>query len=142
MRFAALERYFPLKGITVKAPVVRLKIRVRLSNGSRPFLDPVPGPNGKLKSLLRDRQRKAGASSRSVYFLRYAKDGKRIREAVGNDAQIALDAKRRKERVVAAIAAGVAVVENDSAEETSLECNRSPLREPGNAPLRRPSAST
>jgi hypothetical protein len=53
--------------------------------------------------------------------LRYAKDGKRVWEAVGRDPQIALDAKRRKERVLAAIAAGATVIECDSAKETSPE---------------------
>jgi hypothetical protein len=32
-------------------PAVRLKIRVRLSNGSRAYVDPVFSPNGKLKPL-------------------------------------------------------------------------------------------
>ncbi len=32
-------------------PAVRLKIRVRLSNGSRAYLDPVFSSNGKLKPL-------------------------------------------------------------------------------------------
>jgi hypothetical protein len=33
-------------------PAVRLKIRVRLSNGSRPYVDPVFSSNGKLKRSM------------------------------------------------------------------------------------------
>jgi hypothetical protein len=33
----------------VKNPIVRLKIRVRRPDGSRPFLDPIFSGNGKLK---------------------------------------------------------------------------------------------
>jgi hypothetical protein len=33
----------------MKASAVRLKVRVRLADGSGPFLDPVLSPNGKLK---------------------------------------------------------------------------------------------
>lgn len=36
----------------MKQPVVRLKIRVRLPDGSRPYLDPVPSAKGKLKPLF------------------------------------------------------------------------------------------
>lgn len=115
----------------MKAPVVRLKIRVRLSDGSRPFLDPVPTPNGKLKSLYAVVNGKPELRPEGVYFLRYAKDGKRIWKAVGSDPQIALDAKRKKERVLAAIAAGVAVLENDGAEEALPEPEASPSAEAG-----------
>jgi integrase/recombinase XerD len=115
----------------VKAPVVRLKIRVRLSDGSRPFLDPVPAPKGRLKPLCAIVNGTPEHHPEGVYFLRYAKNNKRVWEAVGDDAQIALDAKRRKERVLAAIAAGVTVVENDSAEEASPKPEKAPAAEAG-----------
>jgi hypothetical protein len=115
----------------VKAPVVRLMIRVRLSDGSRPFLDPVPAPKGRLKPLCAMVNGTPEHHPEGVYFLRYVKNKKRVWEAVGNDAQIALDAKRRKERVLGAIAAGVTVVENDSAEEASPEPEESPSTEAG-----------
>jgi hypothetical protein len=111
--------------------VVRLKIRVRLSDGSRPFLDPVPAPKGRLKPLCAIVNGTPEHHPEGVYFLRYAKNNKRVWEAVGDDAQIALDAKRRKERVLAAIAAGVTVVENDSAEEASPKPEKAPAAEAG-----------
>jgi integrase/recombinase XerD len=115
----------------VKAPVVRLKIRVRLSDGSRPFLDPVPASKGKLKPLCAMVNGTPEHHPEGVYFLRYAKDGKRVWEAVGSDPQIALDAKRKKERVLAAIAAGATVIERDSTEETSPKMQEASTTERG-----------
>jgi integrase/recombinase XerD len=82
----------------VKAPVVRLKIRVRLSDGSRPFLDPVLSTNGKLKPLYAVVSGKPEHHPEGVYFLRYLKDGKRLWETVGADPTFALDEKRRREK--------------------------------------------
>lgn len=85
----------------MKAPVVRLKIPARLLDGSRPFLDPVPAPKGRLKPLCAIVNGTPEHHPEGVYFLRYAKNNKRVWEAVGDDAQMALDAKRRKQRVLA-----------------------------------------
>jgi hypothetical protein len=73
----------------VKVPVVRLKIRARLTDGS-PFLDPVPTAKGKLKPLHALINGKPEHHPQGIYFLRYARNNKRVWEAVGNDAQIAL----------------------------------------------------
>jgi hypothetical protein len=84
--------------IAVKAPVVRLKIRVRLADSSRPYLDPVLSSNGKLKPLYAVVGGKPEYRPEGSYFLRYA-DRKRIREAVGSDPQLAPIAKLKREKV-------------------------------------------
>jgi len=48
----------------VKKFVVRLELRVRLSDGSRPCLDPVLSANGKVKPLYAAVDGKAETSSR------------------------------------------------------------------------------
>jgi integrase/recombinase XerD len=96
----------------VKAPVVRLKIRVRLPDGSRPFLDPVLSGNGKLKPLYALIQGNAEHHPEGTYFLRYGKNGKRVWERVGNDAQLALTAKQKREKSLEAKAVGVELVED------------------------------
>jgi integrase/recombinase XerD len=95
----------------VKAPVVRLKIRVRLPDGSRPFLDPVLSGNGKLKPLYALIQGNAEHHPEGTYFLRYLKNGKRIWESVGTDPTFVLDEKRRREKGLDAQAAGVVLAE-------------------------------
>jgi hypothetical protein len=71
-------------------PAVRLKIRVRLSNGSRIYVDPVFSSNGKLKPLCAVVQGKPEYHPEGVYNLRYVKAGKRVWDAVGADPQLAL----------------------------------------------------
>lgn len=95
----------------MKKPVVRLKIRVRLPDGSRPFVDPVPSGNGKLKPLYALISGKPQHHPEGCYFLRYADaTGKRLWENVGKDWQLAQDAQRKKERALAAEAVGVQVI--------------------------------
>jgi integrase/recombinase XerD len=95
----------------MKSPTVRLKIRVRLPDGSRPFLDPVPTGSGKLKSLYALVHGQPEHHPEGVYFLRFADPtGKRVWERVGKDWQLALDARLKRSRVVAAEAVGVQVV--------------------------------
>jgi integrase/recombinase XerD len=96
----------------MKAPAVRLKIRVRFADGSRPFLDPVLSPNGKLKPHYAYVDGKPEHRPEGSYFLRYARDGKRVWEPVGSDAQHALTEKLKTKKKFEAKAAGVAVVED------------------------------
>jgi len=99
-----------------KKIVVRLKLRVRLADGSRPYLDPVLSANRKLKPLYAVVNGKAEHHPEGTYFLRYAgADGKRVWDNVGKDAQLALDALDKKEKVLQARAAGVVVVVEDVA---------------------------
>jgi hypothetical protein len=108
-----ISRSWPVltaRSATLKQPVVRLKIRVRLPDGSRPYLDPVPSAKGKLKPLFAFVDGNAEYHPEGVYFLRYARGGKRIWKHAGMDWQLALDAKLKQERVMAAQAVGVEVV--------------------------------
>lgn len=95
----------------MKSPVVRLKIRIRLPDGSRPYLDPVPSGNGKLKPLYALVDGKPEHHPEGCYFLRYANaEGKRVWERVGKDGQFALGARLKRERSGAAEAVGVGIV--------------------------------
>jgi integrase/recombinase XerD len=93
----------------MSVPVVRLKIRVRLSDGSRQFLDPVSSANGKLKPLHAVVNDKPEHHPEGVYYLRYLKDGKRVWESVGSDPQLALTRKLQQEKYFEATAVGIPV---------------------------------
>jgi integrase/recombinase XerD len=105
----------------LKAPVVRLKIRVRLPDGSRPFLDPVFSGNGKLKPLYAVVDGTPEHHPEGSSFLRYAApDGKRVWDPVGNDPQLALVEKQKREKVLGAQAVGVEVVDDAPAPDRTI----------------------
>jgi integrase/recombinase XerD len=96
-------------------PAVRQKIRVRLPDGSRAYVDPVLSPNAKLKphyALVTGKPEHHPEGvyhlREGVYHLRYVKGGRRVWEAVGSDPQQALTAKSQVEHKLQAIALGVA----------------------------------
>jgi integrase len=90
-----------------------LKIRVRLPDGSRPFLNPVISGNNKLKPFYAVVDGKPEHHPEGSYFLRYAgQDGKRVWAPVGNDPQLALTEKLKREMWVGAQAVGVEVVDD------------------------------
>ena len=62
----------------MKSPVVRRKIRVRLQNGSYPFVDPVYASNGKLKPLYAVVGGREERHPEGVYYLRYANGQRRV----------------------------------------------------------------
>ncbi|MEO6965729.1 MAG: phage integrase N-terminal SAM-like domain-containing protein [Acidobacteriaceae bacterium] len=103
----------------MKSPVVRLKIRVRLPYGSRPYLDPVLSANKKLKPQFALVNGRPEHHPEGVYHLRYLKGNKRVWEKVGSDAQYALTAKTKREDLLRAVSAGVPVV-HDAAEAGPL----------------------
>jgi hypothetical protein len=72
-----------LEEFKMPVPAVRLKIRVRLSNGSRAYVDPVFSSDGKLKPLFAVVNGKPEHHPEGVYNLRYVKAGKRVWDAVG-----------------------------------------------------------
>ena len=74
-------------------PIVRLKLRVRLPHGSRPFLDPVFAGNNKLKPGYAALDGKPVHFPDGVYHLRYLKGTRRVWEAVGSNAEFANTAK-------------------------------------------------
>jgi hypothetical protein len=88
-------------------PAVRLKIRVRLSNGSRAYVDPAFSPNGKLKPLYAVINGKPEHHPEGIYNLRYVKGDKRVWHAVGTDAQLALTAKLRVEHKLQSASLGL-----------------------------------
>ena len=91
----------------MKSKAVRLYIRVRRSDGSRPYLKPVFAANGRLRPHFAIVDGQPQHCPGAIYSLRYASDGKRVWEDVGADAQLALLAKERKQRAMDAQAAGV-----------------------------------
>lgn len=93
-----------------------MKIRVRLPDGSRPFLNPVLSGNNKLKPLYAVVDGKPEHHPEGSYFLRHAgHEGKRVWEPVGNEPQLALVAQRKREKAIDAQAAGVQVVDDTPA---------------------------
>jgi len=94
----------------MKAPVVRIKLRVRLPDGSRRYLDPVFSANSRLKSGYATLDGTATHLPNGVYNLRYLKGTRRVWEPVGKDAHLALVTKHKQERALAAKAAGLAIV--------------------------------
>jgi hypothetical protein len=103
-------------------PVVRLKLRVRLPDGSRPYLDPVYSANNKLKPGFAMHDGKSVHFKDGVYHLRYLKGSRRVWEGVGTDAQFALASKLKREKSLDAKAVGVNVVEDEpqATSETDL----------------------
>jgi hypothetical protein len=75
-----------LEEYEMPVPAVRLKIRVRLSNGSRAYVDPVYSSNGKLKPLYAVVNGKPEHHPEGIYNLRYVKAGKSVWDAVGTNA--------------------------------------------------------
>jgi hypothetical protein len=98
-----------------------LKIRVRLPDGSRPFLNPVLSGNNKLKPLYPVVDGKPEHHPEGSYFLRYAgADGKRVWRPVGNDPQLALTEKQNREMSLGAQAIGVEVVADAPAPKRTI----------------------
>jgi integrase/recombinase XerD len=106
----------------MKSPVVRLKLRVRLPDGSRPYLDPVCSANHKLKPGFAMHDGKPIHFPDGVYHLRYLKGSRRVWEGVGTDAQFALASKLKREKSLDAKAIGANVVEDvpQATSETNL----------------------
>ena len=97
----------------MKSPVVRLKLRVRLPDGSRPYLDPVRSANNQLKPGFAMHDGKPVHFPDGVYHLRYLKGSRRVWEGVGTDAQFALVSKLKREKSLDAKAVGVNVIEDE-----------------------------
>lgn len=105
----------------MKAPVVRLKIRIRLPDGSRPFLDPVLSSNGKLKPLYAIVDGKPEHHPNGTYFLRYAvPGGKRVYKPISKDADPLTELQKRQKGLDAQ-AAGVVLAEQEPERRTPLK---------------------
>lgn len=93
----------------MSAPAARLYIRVRLADGSRPYLDPVYSKNGKLKPLHAVIDGQPVHRPDGVYYLRFLHGKKRVFERVGTDANLALVALTRRNGILDAKAVGLEV---------------------------------
>lgn len=114
----------------MKAPVVLLKIRIRLPDGSRPFLDPVLSSNGKLKPLYAIVDGKPEHHPNGTYFLRYAVlGGKRVYKPISKGADPLTELQKRQKGLDAQ-AAGVVLAEQEPE-------RRTPSRPPSLNTLRR-----
>ena len=104
-------------------PIVRLKIRATLNNGRRSYLEPDYSGNGKLKPGFALLDGQSVKCKSFTYVLRYENSGRRTWEQVGQDPNVALAAKIRMERRLAAKASGIAVTELPSSlrKETCLK---------------------
>ncbi len=67
----------------MSVPIVRLKLRVKLPDGNRAYVEPVFSSNGKLKPLYGVVGGKPRHHPEGIYNLRYFKNGKRVWEPVG-----------------------------------------------------------
>src|SRR5215469_15922335 len=81
----------------MKVPV-QLYVRVRLEDGSYPYLKAAMLPNGHVRSGYAINAGRAVKIDNGVYQLRYKRDSKRIWEAVGSKADVALLKLRKKIR--------------------------------------------
>ena len=102
-------------------PTVHLKLRVKLPDGSRAYVEPVYSANQKLKPLYGVVDGKHRHHPEGVYHLRYAKGGKRIWEPVGKDPQVAMTAQLRVENGFQAVALGLSVPQAAIAEAAVAE---------------------
>ncbi len=91
---------------------VRLYVRIRLSDGTRQYADAVYAANGKLKPKYAAVDGHSRHHPEGVYYLRYLSGAKRVWESVGSDAQLALLKKVKKERLLDAREAGLAVADD------------------------------
>jgi len=91
---------------------VQLYLRVRLPNGKRYFAKAAYAANGRIKPFYCIVHKQLEHHSEGVYHLRYVRGDKRVWESLGTDAYAAITAQLKKEKAVAAKAAGVTVVED------------------------------
>jgi integrase len=81
----------------MKVPV-QLYVRARLEDGSYPYLKAAMLPNGHVRPGYAINAGRAVKIVNGVYQLRYQRDGKRVWEAVGTEADVALLRPRKKIR--------------------------------------------
>ena|ERR1700723_855749 len=73
----------------MKSPV-QLYLRVRLSDGSYPYLKPAYARNGRIRPHHAVHKGRAAHYPGSTYYVRYQLCGKRVWEAAGDDPSVAL----------------------------------------------------
>jgi integrase/recombinase XerD len=90
----------------VKTPKVRLYIRVRLPDGCDAFVDPVWNRNRTLRAGYALIDGHPESHPEGSYYLRFLRDGKRVWQPVGPDADAAIVALRNQEHDLQSIALG------------------------------------
>lgn len=90
----------------MKTPKVRLYIRVRLPDGRDSFLDPVWNRNRTLRTGYALVSGAPEHHPEGIYYLRFLRNGKRVWEAVGADADAAIAVLRNKEHDLQSISLG------------------------------------
>jgi integrase/recombinase XerD len=79
----------------MKSPV-QLYLRVRLTDGTYPYLKPAYASNGHLRANYAMHKGRAAYFPGSTYYLRYQRGGKRVWEPAGDQPSTALAALQRK----------------------------------------------
>jgi integrase/recombinase XerD len=90
----------------MKSPV-KLYIRVRLPDGSYPYLKPAYASNGRLRPHHASHNGKATHFPGATYYLRVSVDGKRTWESAGDDPTLALVNLQKKAHTLQAVALGL-----------------------------------
>ncbi len=90
----------------MRAPKVRLYVRVRLADGRDVYADPVWNRNRSLRGSYALVDGAQQHHPDGIYYLRYARGGKRVWESIGREPELALTALRNIEHDLSAIAIG------------------------------------
>jgi hypothetical protein len=94
---------------------------IRINDGGkRPFVKPVYAANGRIRPLYGVVDGVPQHRPEGTYYLRWADGGRRVWEPVGVDPYAALAAKLRREHILQSKSMGIAVVEQDNANRTTL----------------------
>jgi integrase/recombinase XerD len=89
-----------------KTPKVRLYIRIRRSNGTDAFVDPAWNRKRTLREGYALMEGELEHHPEGVYYLRFLRNGKRVWERIGQDADVAVVALRNTEHDLQSMALG------------------------------------
>lgn len=87
---------------------VKLYLRVRMPDGSHPYLKPVIASNGRLRPNYALYKGKSTHFPGGTYYLRYQFQCRRIWEPAGNDASVAVVNQQKKIHALKGVALGIA----------------------------------
>jgi len=96
-----------LEGFVLRAPKVRLYIRVRFPDGRSSYADPAWNRNRTLRAGYAIVDGSQEHHPEAIYYLRYLRDDKRRWHAVGSNADAAIIALRNTEHDLQAIGLGI-----------------------------------
>ena len=105
----------------VKAHKVRLYIRVRRPDGRDSFTEPFWNRNRTLRAGYALIEGRPEHYPEGVYYLCFLRNGKRVWEAVGSDADAAIVAFRNKEHDLRAISLGRSTLSSAIVEMTAAQ---------------------